>query len=124
MSESVYSTYEIRLRAVRAVAEGLRLGKVAEAYGIDRTTLYRWVKRYRQPGEESLQRRPGSGRPRKLQELSEAKLRELVLAPASDFGYESDLWTVGRLHSVIEEHFSLQVSKDTVWRRLREAWAS
>lgn len=121
MSESIYSTYEIRLRAVRAVAEGLRLGKVAETYGIDRTTLYRWVKRYRQAGDESLRRRPGSGRPRKLQELSEADLRELVLAPASDFGYETDLWTVRRLHSVIEEHFSPQVSKDTVWRRLREA---
>ncbi len=41
--------------------------------------------------------------------------------PASDFGYETDLWTVGRLRQVIEEVCEVKLSKDTVWRRLRDA---
>ncbi|MCA9191267.1 MAG: IS630 family transposase [Planctomycetales bacterium] len=41
--------------------------------------------------------------------------------PASTFGFETDLWTVGRLHSVIVSRFKVSVSNDTVWRRLREA---
>jgi len=31
------------------------------------------------------------------------------------------LWTVGRLHRVISERYQVDVSKDTIWRRLREA---
>jgi transposase len=56
-----------------------------------------------------------------LEELDEGELRALVLRPASAFGYETDLWTVGRLHRVIEEQYQVAVSRDTVWRRLREA---
>ena len=66
-------------------------------------------------------RRLGSGRPRKLEDLSEKGLERLVLKPASDFGYETALWTVARLQAVIHHQYRLKVSKDTVWRRLREA---
>lgn len=94
---------------------------VAAAYGIERTTLYRWVQRYEVDGESGLDRKAGSGRPRKLEELSEDELRALVLKGAQHFGYETDLWTVGRLRRVITEEFSVELSKNTVWRRLRDA---
>ena len=97
------------------------MSDVADAYETDRSTLYRWVKRFQQDGEKRLQRRPTSGRPRTLEDLTENELRDIVLQPASDFGYESDLWTVGRLHAVIEDKYRLCVSNDTIWRRLREA---
>jgi transposase len=56
-----------------------------------------------------------------LDDLEEKDLRWIVMCPASDFGYETDLWTVGRLQQVIEEVLEVKVSKDTVWRRLRDA---
>jgi transposase len=121
MGENGYSTFEIRCRAIGAVLRGLPKGEVADAYGIDRGTLYRWMKRYEHNGEDGLARKSGSGRPRKLEELNEGELRTIVLRPASAFGYETDLWTVGRLHRVIQERYHLAVSRDTVWRRLREA---
>lgn len=77
--------------------------------------------RYDADGVDGLQRRPGSGRPRLLEELDEHELRALILKPASEFGYETDLWTVRRLHTVIEQEYDVVVSKDTIWRRLREA---
>lgn len=40
---------------------------------------------------------------------------------SSQFGYETDLWTVSRLHVVIEDEYHVSVSKDTIWRRLRAA---
>ncbi len=121
MDEEGYSTLEVRSRAVRAVLRGRSIADVADAYDTDRSTVFRWVRRYQQEGDDGLQRRPGSGRPRKLQELEEDELQELVLRPASDFGYETDLWTVGRLHGVICKEYHVVISKDTVWRRLREA---
>lgn len=121
MSEGVYSTYELRVRAVEAWSRGLPVGEVADAYGVDRTTLFRWHKRYESQGERGLIRCPGSGRPRTLKELDEQELRAIVLKPASVFGYETDLWTVRRLHGVIRDRFEVDISRDTIWRRLREA---
>ena len=97
------------------------MGEVAEAYRIDRTTLFRWLNRYRLRGIDGLQRQPGSGRPRLLEELDESGLRRMVLRPASFYGFETDLWTVKRLRLVIQEKYRLVVSPDTIWRRLRDA---
>jgi transposase len=115
-----YSTLEVRVRAVNAVQEGLPVSQVALAYGIDRTTLHRWLRRHDDDGDAGLQRRPVSGRPRKLQSISEYNLKRIVLAPASRFGFETDLWTVGRVHAVLVDRFNEDVSEDTVWRRLRD----
>ena len=67
-------------------------------------------------GQSGLERKAGSGRRRKLEELSEDELRALVLKGAQYFGYETDLWTVGRLHRVITEELSMVLSKNTVCR--------
>jgi transposase len=116
-----YSSYELRVRAVHAVLDGVSIVAAATAYRVDRGTLHRWLRRYQTAGERGLLRQPGSGRPRKLAELAPDDLRLLVVRPASAYGYESDLWTVRRLRQVIYDRFRVQVSSDTVWRRLREA---
>jgi transposase len=97
------------------------ISQTAVAYGVDRTTLHRWLARHHKDGEQGLQRRSVSGRPRKLAGVTAKRLKRIVLAPASKFGFETDLWTVGRLHAVLEDQRNVDVSEDTVWRRLREA---
>jgi transposase len=121
MSQGRYSTFDVRIRAVEAVKRGLAVGQVATAFNIDRTTLFRWVQKYHANGDNGLQRKPGSGRPRLLSELNEDDFRQIVMCPASNFGYENDLWTVGRLRDVLEECWGFRLSNDTVWRRLRDA---
>lgn len=80
----------------------------------DRVTLYRWIQKYSVEGDVGLERKEGSGRRRKLEELDEDALRGLILNGALHFGYETDLWTVGRLRRVITEEFSIVLSKNTV----------
>jgi transposase len=116
-----YSTYDVRCRAVAAVSRGLPVGEVADAYCIDRTTLFRWVTRHREDGLDGLQRKSGSGRPRLLSALDETALLDIVLQPATDFGFETDLWTIGRLHRVVQEVYDTTISHDTIWRRVRDA---
>ncbi len=116
-----HCTYELRFRAVQAVLNGLDVCEVAEAFGTHRSTIFRWLDRYDKETEEGLLRRRGSGRPRKLECLSERGLERLILKSASDFGYETALWTVARLQTVIHQKYHINISKDTVWRRLREA---
>jgi transposase len=122
MRQGRYSTYDVRIRAIRAVVvQKLGIGAVANAYDVDRTTLFRWVKRFKKDGGKGLYRKSGSGRPRKLQELDGEALWQVVRQPATNFGYETDLWTVNRVHQVVQATFSAVVSKDTIWRRLRDA---
>lgn len=122
MEGFIYSTFEVRVRAVQAVLEGTSVSEVARVFGVDRTTLHRWLRRHQAAGDNAgLQRHPVSGRPRKLTCISEYNFKRIVLAPASRFGFETDLWTVGRLHAVLVDRFNEDVSEDTVWRRLREA---
>jgi transposase len=121
MCQGRYSTREMRFRAVSAVERGQPIGQVAHAHGVNRTTLFRWVERFTTQGDNGLERRPGSGRPRLLPAFDMEALNDVVLEPASQFGFETDLWTVGRLRRVIRELHGVTLSEDTVWRRLREA---
>ena len=42
-------------------------------------------------------------------------------ARAMAYGFETDLWTVNRLRRVIFDEFRIRLSKNTIWRRLRDA---
>jgi transposase len=120
-----YSTFDVRIRAVRAVMEdGLTVTSVAQAYGIERSTIHRWLHRYADDGENGLKRTPVSGRPRKLACLDADGLLGIVLAPATEFGYETDFWTTRRLIQVVDSRFAVSLSKQTVMRRLHEAGLS
>lgn len=122
MSEDAYSTYDIRIRAVRAVMdEQLSVTVVAQAYCTDRSTVHRWLARFRSEGEAGLVRQPVSGRPRKVARLDSKALRTIVLAAASTYGYETDFWTTRRLIQVIGSKFGVALSKQTILRRLHEA---
>jgi len=118
LNQGRYSTLDVRVRAVEAVSRGLPIGAVADAFGTDRTTLYRWVTRSKTIG---LLRKEGSGRPRLLEDLDKKALWRIVLKPATTFGFETDLWTIGRLHRVVQEKYKTTISHDTIWRRLRDA---
>ncbi len=99
MEDRPNSTYEVRRRAVNAVLRGRSMSDVADAFHTNRSTVSRWVNRFQQEGDEGILRGAVSDRPRKLEELTEEELCNIVLKPASNFGFESDLWTVSCLHA-------------------------
>ena len=115
-----YSTREIRERAIRAIESGHSVVSVAERYGVHRRTLHRWLERHRQLGEDGLNRKVGSGRPRHDITLTGNDLLGLVGQPASECGFETDFWTCKRLVVVLRKKFRAKVSRVTMWRRLRE----
>jgi len=122
---TTYSTFDVRVRAVRAVVdENLPVTVVAQAYGTNRSTIHRWMSRYHADGDSGLVRRAVGGRPRKLEEVDQDVLKKIVLAPASEYGFETDFWTTRRLIQVFQSEFRVVVSRQTVMRRLHEAGLS
>lgn len=121
MSDGSHLTATVRERAAIAVLDGMTIASVSAAYGVDRKTVSRWVAKFQSNGRKGLNRKAGSGRPRKLEELTESELRGMILRGAMAFGFETDLWTVNRLRRVILDEFRIRLSKNTIWRRLRDA---
>lgn len=121
MCDGTHLTAQLRRRAVDAVIEGMAKTAVATAYDVDRKTISRWVCRFREGGDDALLRKAGSGRPRTLEDLTEEELSTIILAGAAAYGFETDLWTVGRVRRVIMEEFGIPLSKTTVRRRLHDA---
>ena len=121
MGDGSHLTATVRERAALAVLAGMPIVNVGVAYGVDRRTVSRWVARYRENGRAALCRKEGSGRPRKLEELTEHELRTKILRSGMAYGFETDLWTVNRLRRVIFDEFRIRLSKNTIWRRLRDA---
>lgn len=120
--ETKYSTYEIRVHAVEAVRHGMAAADVAKAYQVNRSTVHRWVTRYKtQSGCKGLLRPPVSGRPSILGNVDDSRLLSIVLKPATHFGHETDFWTCPRLCQVIRQKFGIKLSRWTVWRWLRNA---
>ena len=117
-----YSTFEMRRRAANACMNGMPVAEVASAYGTNRSTVHRWLMRFEEGGEASLKRRrePGSGRPTKLAWLDDSAFTDLVLSRATDHGYDTDFWTCRRVLQVLRRIHNVRVSRQTVWRRLRE----
>lgn len=121
MEAAKYSTYDIRVRAVKAIQMGQRKTDVARAYQVDYSTLHRWCQRCCHPQDfSSLERRLGSGRPNILDIENRKQLTDIVMKPASRFGYETDFWTCRRLIQVTEQQFKMTISQPTMWRILRD----
>ncbi len=111
----------MRLRAVEALRDGTSISEVAKSYRVDRSTVHRWRERWKESrGRHGLRRKAVPGRPRKLDKIDDAAMQKVVLAPATNYGYETDFWTTTRLQQVINTEFELDVCRQTVWHRLRE----
>ena len=122
MNKRRYSSFELRVAAVKAVRKGVPIVQVCEAYDIDRSTLYRWRSKIGQKRKfDALQRAPVSGRPRLLSHDQVKYIKGIILNPASKYGFETDFWTCRRLIQAIKRELKFSVSQPTMWRMLREA---
>jgi transposase len=93
-----------RRRAVEAVREGHKPATVAQVLGVDRGTVYRWLRMARRPGgldAKPLRRDPA------LSDRQLQALEALLMQGASRHGWPNDLWTAARVTEVIRRHFGI-----------------
>ncbi|WP_200249881.1 IS630 family transposase [Thiococcus pfennigii] len=111
----------LRKLAVRAIEEKSYSPEViADVLGISRSSVYDWLKRYRESGWEALDSRPSPGAPALITAPIEAWLRWTVLeCTPQDFGYDTALWTRDILAELLNKHFGLSVGGSTVGLHLR-----
>jgi transposase len=121
MKESSYSSIDTRTRACKAVRDGMSQSQVAKTFGVNRSTVSRWCKRYdKRKKDDGLSRLNGSGRPPVISDQQMKQIKSIVLSPATGYGFDTDFWTCRRITQVIKKELKVKTSIPTTWRWLRD----
>jgi transposase len=113
------------MRAWELKEKGWKQGDIAEALGVTPGAVSQWIKRAREDGAEALRsRRRGGPKPRlSAEQLS--RLPDLLNKGAEHFGFRGEVWTRGRVASVIQREFGVTYSQVHVGRLLKKIrWSS
>jgi transposase len=112
---------ERRKQAMNMLEHGIDPPEVAEIVGVRRQSVYRWKTTYEEEGMEGLDAKPQKGgRDPNLPEEKLPELEELLLEGAEAHGFETDLWTLSRIATLIEDEFDVSVSPTTAYRYLQK----
>lgn len=109
-----------RLLGARLLRQGLPQAEVARRVGVHRQSVSRWAEQLQQGGRKALQSAGRSGRKARLGAAELKRIvRGLERGPES-LGYQTGLWTAGRVADLIERECGVKFSAVQAWRILRQ----
>ena len=107
----------IRLMAIERIREGERPSEVIEAYGFNRTTIYKWINAALRPGVgiKALRSTKATGRPRSLSARQEQQVfRWINGRDPRQYGLDFGLWTRAVVSDLIENQFGIRLGLSAV----------
>src|SRR5215208_4814982 len=110
-----------RLRAWALHQQGWTGTAIAEALGVTKGAVSRWLKRAREGGAEALYRQPPPGPTPRLTVEQLGQLPGLLARGADAFGFLGEVWTAKRVAAVIRDEFHVRYHPDHVRRLLHNA---
>lgn len=109
-----------RMIAADLLRKGVREAEVSRQVGVHRQSVNRWATVLKEKGKTGLKKVGRAGRPPKLNDKNFSRLRKELQRGPEALGYETSLWTSGRVAVLIEELFGIRYHEDHVWRILRK----
>jgi transposase len=112
----------LRKIAVRAIEEKEYSPEViADVFGITRTSVYDWLRRYRADGYRVLDTRQSPGAPCLITgEMDSWLIATVCKHMPVDYGYDTVLWTREILAELFKEEFGITVGDSTVSLHLKD----
>jgi transposase len=108
-----------RRQAIALLRAGNAYREVARAVGASLSSIVRWNQAYRRNARIGLRARPIPGRPPRLTEVQQERLRRLLVRGARAAGHPTELWTLKRVAMLIKAQFGVRYSAAGVWKVLR-----
>jgi transposase len=105
-----------RIRAVQAINDGESPETVARAFGVNRSSVYRWLKLTEK--EDGLSAKPHCGPAPRLSTEQLQELESLLQQGPQAHGWLNQLWTCARVRELIQRHFGVCFHHDHIGRIL------
>jgi transposase len=110
---------ERRLHAAELFAQHVHQAEVARTLGVSRQTVSRWYQRWQADGTAGLASRGAPGRTPRVSDAQLAQAEQALLEGAKAHGFDTDLWTLDRVATVIWRLTGVRHHPAQVWRLLR-----
>jgi len=81
-----------RIDVISLICNGHAINYVAGLFGINSTTVQRWIHRLNESGFQGLKDKPGRGRRSKLNDNDRLRLKSDLERPPKDLGYDQARW--------------------------------
>lgn len=107
-----------RVRAGRLLQAGHTPPQVAAMVKAPRQTVYRWREVLQSEGIDALRDMRQGGRPARLDAEALGKLQLALLEGPSAQGFDTPLWTIKRVRTLVERQFGVRYSEVHIWRLL------
>jgi len=106
----------LRKISVRAIEEkGHSPEVIADVFGISRSSIYNWLRRYREGDYSALDTRQSPGAPCIITDEMDWWLSNTVYHyTPMDFGYDTALWTRDILSELLKKEFGVTVAGSTI----------
>lgn len=109
-----------RFRALKLRKEGWQVQDIAHAFGLHPGSVSRWFTKVKREGKKSLKRTKAKGARPKLSTSDKRKILKWLEQPATEFGFETPLWTCKRVQQLIAKKCNINIHISNVWEWLRK----
>lgn len=109
----------IRIMAVRRVREGEAPSSVIKSFGLNRTTIYRWLAADKEGGEQALAASKHPGPHHILSDVQMRQVRQWICGKdPRQHGFDFGLWTRKIVAALIQKRFGVELGITTIGRIL------
>jgi transposase len=112
------------MEGLRLLRQGVHPSEVARRVKVHHRSVGRWAQAYAEQGRKGLRKAGRAGRKARLTPKDLQGIEKALLRGPEALGYETPLWTSGRVADLIEREFGVSYHPGHVWRILvRLGWS-
>ncbi|MBI2815550.1 MAG: transposase, partial [Acidobacteria bacterium] len=113
-----------RREGLGLLRQGMHASEVARRVKVHDRSVGRWAKAYAEQGQKGLRRAGRAGRKPRLSGEDLRRLERGLLKGPEALGYDTPLWSSGRVADLIQREIGVRYHAGHVWRiRVRLGWS-
>ena len=109
-----------RFKALDLREKKWKINNIAEAFGVRREAVSRWISKAKKYGKESLRKRKAKGKEPKLDKEDKKQIISWLRKSAMEFGFETPLWDCKRIQKMVKKELSKEIAISSLWKTLRK----
>jgi transposase len=109
-----------RLKAAKMFEKGLTQAEVVRKFKVTSAAACQWYEAWKKGGNDALKSKGHPGFESELTSEKKKAFRKAILKGPLAFGYETDLWTLSRLKTVMKKINKIDFSEGWIWKIVRD----